>query len=217
MGNLGNTVASARVRAGRLSRPALGGLAFVAAIIVMSGCAPVTSAAPDASTSPSTTAPSDSSEPTTTAPAPKPSEPDEAEGPETPAPLPTVDGKIDDGIELSTGMSVELASIKKTKVTAETPGEMSGPAVVVTVKITNTSSERQNVDSAVVSLTTDDGEIGIPTLGGGSEPFAGNVAPGRSATARYVFMLDPAGDREVTISVNYAAGEPVAQFSGRTP
>lgn len=139
-----------------------------------------------------------------------------APGPTEAAPLPTVTADIDEEVELSTGMAVSLESVTATEVTAETPGEVSGPAVVVVVDLTNTSDEVQSIDSAVVNLTTADGEVGISTTAGDPSHLSGELAPDESAEATYVFMLDPADRREVTVSVNYSAGEPVAEFTGHT-
>ena len=68
---------------------------------------------------------------------------------------------------------------------------------------------------AVVSLTAADGTLGIPTTAGDPVPLAGAIAPGASTTGSYVFMLDPAAGRTVSVTVNYAAAEPVAVFTGK--
>jgi len=86
---------------------------------------------------------------------------------------------------------------------------------VVTITAENDSTEPQNLESAVVTLVTDDGTVGIGTTAGEPEPFTGSIAPGDSAEGRYVFMLDDAAGRSVVVTVNYAAGEPVAVFSGK--
>jgi len=144
-------------------------------------------------------------------------DPSQALGPTAQPVLPTVGGTLDDDIELSTGMIVSLTSITTTRVEAETPGDIAGDAVEVIVQLTNVSPEIQNADSAVVSLETSDGELGIPTLAGGADPLTGEIAPKQSSEGRYLFVLDPVHGRTIVISVNYGAGEPVAQFTGITP
>lgn len=143
-------------------------------------------------------------------------EPTTTEGPRTPAPLPTETAKIDEPVGFETGISVELASVKAASVTAETPGEVSGPAVVVSIRVTNDSTDSVNLDSAVVTLSADKGGYGVGTTAGSPKPLSGNLKPGASADGKYVFMLDPAKGRSVSISVNYGAGEPVAVFTGKT-
>lgn len=97
----------------------------------------------------------------------------------------------------------------------ETPGEYAGSAVVVKVSVANDSKQAQSVDSAVVSLVTDDGDLGVGTTAGPNEPLQGKVDAGSTTQGTYVFMLDPTKGRSVKISVNYAAGEPVATFVGK--
>lgn len=140
-----------------------------------------------------------------------------AEGPTAAPVLPEVSGRIGDGIALPTEVVVSLSSISTTTLTAETPGEQSGPAVVVEVQVRNESDEPQPVDSATVSLSAGAGEIGVPTWAAPNDPLHGEVPPGATADGTYVFMLDPADDRSVTVRVNYSAGKPVAAFTGMTP
>lgn len=139
------------------------------------------------------------------------------EGPTVAPVLPVVEGTIDEEIELTTDFTVSLSSLTATTVEAETPGDVAGDAVEVVVQVTNNSSEIQSVNSAVVSLETKDGDLGIPTIAGGAEPLYGDIEPQESVEGRYVFMLDPVHDREVIIAVNYAAGEPLAEFTGVIP
>lgn len=138
-------------------------------------------------------------------------------GPTAAPELPVIEGESDEEIELDTQVAVTLDSITTTSVEAETPGDMAGEAVEIAVTVTNASSEPQSVDSAVVTLEADDGEHGIPTNAGGGSPLTGVLDPGDSASGSYLFILEPAADRDITVTVNYAAGEPVAQFTGHTP
>lgn len=187
----------------------LGGAVIVAALLMTAACAPSDAdSASDATSSPSPS-------PSATQVLPPGADPDAGDGPQTGATLPTEEAALGESIAFDTGITVEIDSVEAIEVEAETPGEESGPAVVVTVTATNGSAEPQEVDSAVVTLTAADDELGIGTTAGSPSPLSGTVEPGQSATGRYVFMLDPAADRAVTVSVNYAAGEPVAVFTGK--
>ncbi|MGP9745368.1 hypothetical protein [Brachybacterium sp. AOP29-B2-41] len=139
-----------------------------------------------------------------------------AEGPTAAPQLPEVHGPAGEELALPTGVIVTLTSITTTDLTAQTPGEYAGPAVVVVVHVDNASPGSQDLDSAVVSLIADDGEVGIPTWASPYAPLQGEVTSGGSAEGTYVFMLDPAPDRAVTVSVNPSAGEPLAVFAGHT-
>lgn len=192
-----------------LRAAAAGAVAAVACALLLAGCTaglPYAESSGAASNVPQPSATGTWTAPATNAP----------EGPKTPAPVPTESAKIDAPVDFETGVTVSLKSVKSTTVTARTPGEISGPAVVVTVAISNDSTDTVNVDSAVVSLTADKGGFGVGTTAGDPKPLAGDIAPGKSVTGTYVFMLDPAKGRSVTVSVNYGAGEPVAVFTGKS-
>lgn len=186
------------------SRRAIFVAPLVALAIVTAGC---TAAAPSASESP---APAGTSTTDWTPPADT-----EAQGPTEGPALTEENGALDAPISLSTDMVVTIDKISTTTIKPETPGEYAGPAVVVTLTVANDSKRAQSVDSAVVSLVTDDGDIGVSTTAGPNEPLQGEVAAGAKTTGTYVFMLDPTQGRSVKISVNYAAGEPVATFAGQ--
>lgn len=146
-------------------------------------------------------------------------EPDDptAEGPTAAPALPEVNGQVGEVVTLPTEVVVSIASISTTTLTAETPGEYSGSAIVVDVQVTNESDVPQPVGSATVSLSAEDGDIGVPTWAYPNDPLQGEVPTGATAAGTYVFMLDPADERSVTVRVNYSAGEPVATFTGATP
>ncbi|MCR8670841.1 hypothetical protein, partial [Agrococcus sp. HG114] len=151
----------------------------------------------------------------TAVPAPSlPGQPDAA--PREPAALPTTRAPLGEAVDFDTGVTVDVLSVEPITVAAQTPGEVSGPALRVVVEARNGSGEPQQVGSAVVTLVADGGEPGVDTTAGDPSPLTGTLPPGSTATGTYVFMLDPAAGREVTITVNYAAGEPLAVFTGET-
>lgn len=139
-----------------------------------------------------------------------------AKGPTAAAAVPTTSTALTRPVALDNRVTVRLTGVRATTVTARTPGETSGPAVQVTVNVQNGSSSPLDVRSAVVSLKADGGALGVGTTAGGPNPLHGTIGPGATATGTYVFMLAPAKDRNVIVNVNYAAGRPVAVFTGRT-
>jgi hypothetical protein len=132
----------------------------------------------------------------------------------SPSPVPTVPVTIDKAAVVDAGVTIRLSSVTATKVKAETPGEVSGSAVVVTVVVSNKGTATASVDSAYLDLVADDGTFGIATTAGPGDPLHGSIAPGASAQGSYVFMLPTPRGRDVTITVSHAAGAPVAQFEG---
>lgn len=179
----------------------------VAVVVGLTGCGAQDEGIPDAnpaaqSSSPITTTWSPPADPT-------------AQGATSAPHLPEEGGALDQPLTLSTGMVVSVDSLTTTTITPETPGEYAGSAVIVALSVRNTSEAIQTLDSAVVTLVADDGEVGVATTAGRNRPLAGMVAVGETVEGSYVFMLDPAEGRSVVVSVNYAAGEPIAHFEGK--
>ncbi|MFF5625271.1 hypothetical protein ACFY5A_07865 [Microbacterium sp. NPDC012755] len=184
----------------------VGGAVVIAAMLTLAACAPAETDGASPSPSPSATQilPPGATE-----------SPDAGDGPQTAAPLPTQEAAVGETVAFDTGISVVIDKVESVTVKAETPGEVSGTAVVVTVTAKNGTDAAQSLDSAVVTVNAQDGEPGIGTTAGDPAPLTGSLAPGKSATGRYVFMLGSASGRDVAVSVNYAAGEPVAIFTGK--
>ena len=107
---------------------------------------------------------------------------------------------------------ISLVTIKAITVGASTPGEVAGPALAVTVKISNNSSEAVDVDSAYVTLLDSQGQEGQPTPEPPAAPFKGSLQPGASASGVYVFNIAKTQRNPITVSVT--AGAATAQFVG---
>lgn len=91
----------------------------------------------------------------------------------------------------------------------------------MTVSIENGPTEATEVAAAVVNiaivnLATGTSEYGVDTTANVAQPFQGGFSPGNTTQGTYIFMLNPPEEREATNSVNHAAGEPIAIFTGRT-
>jgi hypothetical protein len=112
------------------------------------------------------------------------------------------------------GVDVSLASIEGTTADAVGPGEIAGPAVAVTVQVSNDTTESVPLDGYSVSLTDSDGQVAIPTTGGSASPLAGELAPGQSATGVYVFTVAQDKRSSVSISVNDAREATTVVFTG---
>lgn len=136
--------------------------------------------------------------------------------PTAPAEVQVREAGLTEPVEFDSGVTVSIVSATAGTVTAETPGEVSGPAVIVLVHADNDSAEPLSLESAVVTVTASDGAYAVPSFSEPFAPFSGEIAPGASADATYVFLLDPAEGREIEVSVNYAAGAPIAIFKGTT-
>lgn len=119
-----------------------------------------------------------------------------------------------DKTQKSGSIAVRLKSIKSTKVTGHGPGEISGPALVVTVVVKNGTKSRVSVDSAIVTLIDSKGNVGTPMTESPARPFTGSVAAGKSATGVYVFQVGTKVRNPIHVSVTYSTEHITALFVG---
>ncbi|WP_146070319.1 hypothetical protein [Arthrobacter sp. GMC3] len=121
---------------------------------------------------------------------------------------------MDKSADLPGQVSISISKIDSLTTTATTPGEIAGPAVAMFVSIHNGSANPINVDSVVVTLTDPTSGLGQPTTSAPYQPFAGDLAAGASAQGAYVFLMPTTDRHDLTMSVEYAAGQASAQFVG---
>jgi len=113
-----------------------------------------------------------------------------------------------------TGVTARMVKIDNIKTVAQLPGEIAGPGVALTVEITNSSTRVVELNSVVVDLIDVRGVPAIPMTAAPASPFAGSVAPGKSATGVYVFTLGSTYRDPGNISVSYSIGAPIVLFAG---
>lgn len=111
-------------------------------------------------------------------------------------------------------ISINVSKVEAITTKATTPGEIAGPALAMTVSIHNGSVENINVDSTIVTLTNSKNVLGQPTTSDPQHPFTGELTPGSTAQGVYVFLLPTDARTGLTLSVEYAAGQAIAQFVG---
>lgn len=150
-----------------------------------------------------------------------PQEPRPTESPEV-APAPT-DGA---GVELEPvapeavvhaphGAVISLARIEAVHGQAKVGGEISGPAIRVSVAIRNEGGEPMDLEYVVVNAYSgQDRTPAAPIMQPGGDPFTGSLAPGEAAEGVYLFSLDESAREDVTITVDHGAGEPIVVFEG---
>jgi hypothetical protein len=113
------------------------------------------------------------------------------------------------------GVTVQVAALEAVNGTARGPGNIAGPALRATVRISNGTSGPLSLDGVAVDLAHGDEQLPASPLDDPSAaPFHGVVAAGGTATGVYVFTV-PEDDREhVTVTVGYQAGAPLVVFAG---
>jgi hypothetical protein len=115
----------------------------------------------------------------------------------------------------SNGVSARLVTIGAFDSQAHTPGELSGPALAVTVELANDGDAAVTLDTVGVNLYYGaDGTPAVRLRDGSTAPMRGHLAPGDSVTATYSFSVPTDGRDAVTVAVSFAAGDGTALFSG---
>jgi hypothetical protein len=112
------------------------------------------------------------------------------------------------------GVTARIAKISSVIGKANLPGEISGPAIAVTIVLMNATSKTIKLES-VVNLYS--GRARTPALTISSSPtapFKGSVPPGKSATAVYTFTLAVPDRADVRIEFSYSPSAPVVLFDG---
>ena len=116
------------------------------------------------------------------------------------------------------GLAIKILSAEAVKGDAVLPGEIAGPAVRYTIQITNAGADA--VDLANTSVTCYTGGQRTPMnslTSPGAQPFSGSLAKGASGSGVYVFSVPAAARDDVTIIVDYGAGQPAVVFQGAAP
>lgn len=150
--------------------------------------------------------------PTATVPAPNGGSIEETVAPVPPGP--TEEADLGETAELDGGVNVTISEVEALDVKANTPGEIAGPAVALTLTIENASDEAIDLSTAMVSVTGAKGTYGQATTSDPYSPFKGTLSPGDEASGVYVFRL-PADERSsLEATVEYVAGAPIALFAG---
>lgn len=130
----------------------------------------------------------------------------------TPGPITQVG--LNDTAELPNEIAINIEKVEAIETKATTPGEIAGPAVAMYVSIHNGSAKTINIDSVIVNLTDSADGLGQPTTSDPYQPFAGELAAGKSVEGVYVFLVPTDNRRGLTLSVEYAAGQASAHFVG---
>jgi hypothetical protein len=193
----------------RRSRLLIGG---GAGVILAAGTAVVLVFGPTADhgeTSGATTSPVElAPAPTTPSPAGPTGDVDQA-----PPQLPAVD--LSEAAQVGNGVTARITRLEAIDGTGKGPGNIAGPALRVTVRITNGTADTLSLDGVAVDMTHGaDALPASPLDDPSADPFTGVVQPGASADGVYVFTV-PADDRDaITVTVGYQAGAPFMVFTG---
>ena len=102
----------------------------------------------------------------------------------------------------------------RTNISGQGPGEVGGPAIAVTVEISNNSGNSVDLTAFNANLFYGKDRTPASPALNADAPFPGELANGQSASATYSFFV-PGNANPIEIQVNYSAQTPIAVFKGR--
>ncbi|MFI5623839.1 hypothetical protein ACIA03_10255 [Nocardioides sp. NPDC051685] len=113
------------------------------------------------------------------------------------------------------GVTARLARIDSVQATASLPGEIGGPALAITVKVTNETGKKLDLALGVVNAYYGPERTpAVSVASDGEVPFPASVADGESAKGVYVFQI-PVEARPVRVELDLGNGADVVVFKGR--
>lgn len=112
-------------------------------------------------------------------------------------------------------VSARIDQVGAVQATATLPGEVSGPAVAVTLEVSNSSAQAIGLDSVTVTLTDAAGNPASSIVADPSAPLSGVLDAGAVKSGTYVFTVPSDQRNPVTVTVNYSSGAPTLVFTGQ--
>lgn len=183
-------------------------IAVIVYAVVASGSGDRDDPEPTGSPSPSATASTPAGEDPSAPPTPDPSA--------TPGTMPELTPVApDESVDNGAGLVAEITAMKSVDGEAVQAGEIAGPAVQFTLSLTNDTGEA--VDLGLIAVNAYIGEGRTPAGGlvrPGGEPFVGTLDDGASAQGVYVFSIPESQRGDVTLTLDYRAGQPAFVFRG---
>lgn len=112
-----------------------------------------------------------------------------------------------------TGVSAQVTAVEPITAVATAPGDIAGPALAISLTLTNGSNDA--VDTEYITVTANDatGAPASPVTGDQAHPFSGRIPPGASQNATYAFRIPADTATGALIVVSYRAGVPVATLT----
>lgn len=129
----------------------------------------------------------------------------------------TVSSAVGAPAEVAPRVTVTVDSLEAIQGDGDGPGEVDGPSVRFTVRVSNGSDAELSLVGAVVNAYFGDAQTpGIQLSGSGSSPLPSSVAARADATGTYVFLL-PAGATTTRVEVYSVPGAAVLDSTAPTP
>lgn len=123
-------------------------------------------------------------------------------------------GEIAQQVTTPGGLGATVTSVTPYTATAQRPGEVSGPAVKVALRLVNQTGAPFPLTTATVSAYYGSALTPAPSVSGdpAAQPFAGALAPGETQTAVYIFSVPETESPAVTLTLSDTAGAQLVVF-----
>lgn len=121
---------------------------------------------------------------------------------------------IRESAPIDSGAKAQIVKISSVTSEAESPGEISGPAIQVTIQISAGSKDVDLRDVVVNGYYGSDLTPALPVAKPGGRPFAGTLSGGEETTGVYVFNVPTADRGDVTIELFYSSSQAPVLFKG---
>lgn len=124
---------------------------------------------------------------------------------------------LDETAPFGDQVSAELLDLSAVQAEGQGVGEISGPALQVTVRLLNETGAPLPVDAVTVSLYFGGDRTPAPPIADGTVPFSGTLAPGATAEGVYTFSIGEDDRDEVSVTVSHSPGSSIVVFTGPAP
>lgn len=111
-------------------------------------------------------------------------------------------------------LTVKLLSVEAIEATAEAPGQVAGPAVAITLTMSNSGSRPVDAAGVEVNLEDANGNPGAGMIDAPAAWFEGEIDPGGEIAGVYVFSVAETARDPIQVSVTVRPGAPAVVFSG---
>lgn len=122
--------------------------------------------------------------------------------------------QVSQDVKTPGGLTANVSSVESYTATARRQGEVSGPAVKVTLKLVNNTGSDFALTTATVNAYYGAGSTPASPVAGdpAAKPFTGSLTPGATATAVYVFTVPASDSGDVTLTLSDQAGAQLVVF-----
>jgi hypothetical protein len=134
-----------------------------------------------------------------------------------PTPQPTKTASIKGKVVIKPELAATVTGMAAVDGKAQGPGEIAGPAVRFTLRITNTTGKTADLSHTVVNAYYGADSSPAQPLTSGTAAFPASLADGASATGTFVFTIPASARASVVVTVDTSVANPVVAFKGAAP